>query len=55
MEEKLQMSYERLIWLKLKHIIVMNVMVSICTMNEIDEDHEGFETGTLNAKASRKV
>lgn len=27
----------------------------ICTMNEIDEDHEGFETGTLNPKASRKV
>ena len=24
-------------------------------MNEIDEDHEGFETGTLNPKASRKV
>lgn len=27
----------------------------ICTMNEIDEDHEGFETGTLNPKSSRKV
>ena len=27
----------------------------ICTMNKIDDDHEGFETGTLNPKSSRKV
>ena len=27
----------------------------ICTMEVTDEDHEGFETGTLNPKNSRKV
>ena len=27
----------------------------ICTMEEIDDDHQGFETGTLNPKNSRKI
>ena len=41
--------------IKLKDNYVFEIDGVICTMDKTDDDHEGFETGTLNPKASRKV
>ena len=40
---------------KLKFAYCYEVDGVICTMETPDDDHQGFETGTLNPKSSRKV
>lgn len=41
--------------IKLKEFYVFEIDGVICTMDKTDDEHEGFETGTLNPKNSRKV
>lgn len=41
--------------IKLKDNYVFEIDGVICTMDKTDDEHEGFETGTLNPKNSRKV
>ena len=55
MEEEITDEFMRDLIAKIKTHYCYECDGVICTMNEIDEDHEGFETGTLNPKSSRKV
>ena len=55
MEEEITDDFMRELIAKIKTHYCYECDGVICTMNEIDEDHEGFETGTLNPKSSRKV
>ena len=55
MEEEITDEFMRELIAKIKTHYCYECDGVICTMNEIDEDHEGFETGTLNPKSSRKV
>ena len=55
MEEEITDEFMRDLIAKIKQFYVYECDGVICTMNEIDEEHKGFETGTLNPKASRKV
>jgi len=48
-------DYMRDIIAKLKNTYTYEVDGVICTMEMPDDDHQGFETGTLNPKCSRKV
>ncbi len=55
MEEQITDEFMKELIAKIKTNYCYECDGVICTMNEIDEDHEGFETGTLNPKSSRKV
>lgn len=55
MEEEITDEFMRDLIAKIKTHYCYECDGVICTMNEIDEEHKGFETGTLNPKCSRKV